>query len=380
MGIVDMSLSRRFLRGLACALCAISSTLAAAGSKSDQSYVRDFKSWEVVCDNVKRCVAEGADDNDPSLVAWLWRDAGPDDLVKLQVAADKPFSADQMRLDGRPFRIDPSKSKAWHDENVQTYPYRLATEDASVVAAWVEAARDAGTMSFGAPAATDAPRISLAGLSAALLAIDDVQGRVGTVTAWRRKGAAPTSSVPAAMTLPIVGPAKPGPDLSTAEQRRLVNATYARFRADVDRCDGGLDDPDDKNAPRQGSAAVALSASEALVSLGCGDSTAYNDTSLWCRVNRQTPFSAKRLDLGENTGVGNNDDPRPRNALTGAGYDSSRGELVSFERVRSVGDCGASTTWIFDGAKFVLAEKRFQGACSGLFMDDWPWLYRTKIR
>ncbi|MFG6892037.1 DUF1176 domain-containing protein [Burkholderia pseudomallei] len=66
--------------------------------------------------------------------------------------------------------------------------------------------------------------------------------------------------------------------------------------------------------------------------------------------------------------------------MTSAGYDSSQGELTSFKRAQNVGSCGASTTWIFDGAKFVPPEKRFQGACSCLFMDDWPWLYRTKTR
>ncbi|MBF3411149.1 DUF1176 domain-containing protein [Burkholderia pseudomallei] len=376
-----MTLSRGLLTGLAWALCTFSSTMAVAGPKRDQWYVRDFKGWEVVCDNVKRCVAEGADQDDPSLIIWLWRDAGPDGAMKLQVAAKKPFDASQMRLDSHSFRIDPSKSKAWRDENVETDAYRFATEDASVISAWVGLARDAGTMSFGDPAMPGTPRISLTGLSAALLAIDDVQGRVGTVTAWRRQGAAPASSVPVAKPLPIAKPAKPALDLSSAEQRRLVNATFARFRADVERCDAGLGDPDDKTVPRQGSAGVALSASEALVSLGCGDSTAYNDTSLWYRVNRQSPFAAKPLDLEENTGTADPDEePSPRNQLTGAGFDSSRGELVSFERVRSVGDCGASTAWIFDGANFVLAEERFQGTCSGFLMDDWPWLYRTKTR
>lgn len=56
----DMTTSFRFLFGLACALCGMSSTMA-AGPKSDESYADDFKGWEVVCDNVKRCVAEGVD-------------------------------------------------------------------------------------------------------------------------------------------------------------------------------------------------------------------------------------------------------------------------------------------------------------------------------
>lgn len=99
------------------------------------------------------------------------------------------------------------------------------------------------------------------------------------------------------------------------------------------------------------------------------------------RVNRQAPLSANPLDLGENTGTGAEDDNPPlRNALTGAGYDFSRGVLDGFQKVRRAGDCGALATWIFGGAKFVLAEKQVQGACSGLLMDNWPWLYRTKTR
>ena len=126
-----MILSRRFLTGLAWTLGTVSPTMATAGAKSDPSYVRDFKGWGVVCDNVKRCIAEGVDDNDPSLVVWLWRDTGPDGMVKLQVAADKPFGADQTRLDGHSFRIDPLKSKAWRDENVQTDHHRLGVSGVS---------------------------------------------------------------------------------------------------------------------------------------------------------------------------------------------------------------------------------------------------------
>lgn len=41
-----------FLTGPARALCAASSTMAAAGPKNDPSHVRKFKGWEVVCDTV----------------------------------------------------------------------------------------------------------------------------------------------------------------------------------------------------------------------------------------------------------------------------------------------------------------------------------------
>ncbi|WP_206951990.1 DUF1176 domain-containing protein [Trinickia acidisoli] len=373
----------RLLRclGLACALFApwAVAPASAAGKKHDDTYVGDFKGWEVVCDNVTRCTAEGTDDSGSgnSLVVWLQRDAGPDGAAKLQIAADTPLDANRMRLDGHPFAVDRSKWTLWQDKDAQTYGYRLATEDAGTVSAWVAAARDAGTVSFGDPAAAATPKLSLAGLSAALLAIDDRQGRIGTVTAWRRAGSSPASAVPVAKPLPVIGPATPGPSLSDAERQRLIKSTFAQFHADVDRCDVGLDDDDVKGALRHGSTAGALSDSEALVSLGCGDSSAYNPTSLWYRVSRHSPFSAKPFAPGEDAKSGNDDDAPP-NQLTSADYDASKGEFEIFDRVRGIGDCGDLMTWIFDGAKFVMARRRFEGACAGVFVDDWPSLYRTK--
>ncbi|TKC80182.1 DUF1176 domain-containing protein [Trinickia terrae] len=379
-----MTATLRFRLGLMSMLCAASSSLALAAPKADPSILRDFKSWEVACDNVKRCAVEGVNGDDPDpekdVVVWLWRDAGPDGRMQLEIAAEKPVGADQMRFDGHAFGTDPSKWKTWRPEHAQSYGSRLGTDDASVIAAWVNAARDARTISFGDPAAAGARKLPLAGLSAALLAVDDVQGRVGTVTAWRRAGAAPASSVPAALPLPVVRPAAPVPEMSKAEQQRLIDATFKKFRADVKRCYVGDDDEPLKAAP-QGSAAAALSASEAVVTLGCAD-TSYNDTTLWYRVSRQPPFTGKRLDISQDANTDPDPDGEPplKNALMGAGYDSSRRSLESFERVHSPGDCGAVTKWIFDGANFVLAEIRAQGTCAGFFSDDWPWVYRTKSK
>ena len=168
--------------------------------------------------------------------------------------------------------------------------------------------------------------------------------------------------------------------MSKAEQQQLVDATFKRFRADVQRCDMDDDEGPLQAAPK-GSAAHALSASEAVVTLDCADPS-YNGASLWYRVSRRPPFAGTRLELNEEASADADPDsePQPRNALIGAGYDPDRRSLESFERVRGTGDCGATTRWIFDGAKFVLAERRIQGECVGLDGDDWPWLYRTKPR
>lgn len=53
--------------------------------------------------------------------------------------------------------------------------------------------------------------------------------------------------------------------------------------------------------------------------------------------------------------------------------------------INLTGRCGSEASagmrpWIFDGAKFDLVGKRFQGACSDFFTNDWLWLYLTKTR
>lgn len=359
----------------------LSSSFVVAAPKDDFSFFHDFKNWEVVCDNVKRCVVQGANDEageGEEVVVWLSRDAGPDGGMRLEVASGKAVSADQMRIDARAFSTDPAKWKTWQADSAQSYGRRMATNDVSVITAWVSAARDAQTMSLGDPAAAHARKLSLAGLSAALLAVDSVQGRVGTVTAWRRAGTAPASSVPAPLPLPGVPRAAPAPQMSAAEQQRLVDATFTRFQADVQGCYMGDDEGPLKAAPK-GSGAQALSASDALVMLDCADPS-YNGASLWYRVSRKPPFDGTRLQLNGNAGVGADTDSGEQlsNGLAGARYDPGQRSLESFERERGIGDCGAVTRWIFDGTKFVLAARRIQGQCAGIDVDDWPSLYRTR--
>ncbi|WP_322011753.1 DUF1176 domain-containing protein [Paraburkholderia sp. J12] len=366
-------------------VAATAPTATAATIKRPWSYYRSFKDWEVACDNVKRCIAVGALDTDTNLVVWLTREAGPDGGMSLRMATARPAAAAQMRIDGRPFDATPAKWKALPNQPDSAYPSRFATDDVAVVSAWVEAARNATTLSFGDPAGADTPKTSLAGLSAALLAIDAAQGRVGTVTAWVRKGTASATSVPAAQPLPVAPrAAAASPALPAAEARRLIAATRTQFRADIKKCASDDDsDPDAKAQRSRDNSAEALSDKEALVALACDESGAYNHTSLWYRVQRAAPYKAVPVDFGANAsaGIGSSDSPAPaKNELSDAAFDSRSGQLESLTRVRSLGDCGDITRWIFDSSAFVLKEERTEGSCIGLDNDEWPWLYRTKPR
>ena len=135
-----MTMARCIRIGLALILGGLSSSIVMAAPKGDSSFYGDFKNWEVVCDNVKRCVVEGTMDEakeGEAVVVWLWRDAGPEGRMRLEIAAGGPVGADQIRIDAHAFDTDSSKWKTWQPEYAQSYGRRLGTDDTSVITAWV---------------------------------------------------------------------------------------------------------------------------------------------------------------------------------------------------------------------------------------------------
>lgn len=370
---------------LAVALTLFTASLsAAARDPAQHSVARDFKNWSVVCDNANRCVAEGGnddiDDTRTSMIVRLTRDAGPDARPSLEIFASAPLDLRTARADGQPFDAVPAE---WHavagagDEGDDVYPFRIRTSDPTTVDTWLTLSHNAQRVSFGDPAAAQTPRVSLSGLNAALLLIDDTQGRIGTVTALLRKGTRPASSVPAAPALPPAPvPAPRVADLTPAEQRPLVDAVFDRFEGNVKRCAADAGDEMSAHDRRKMASAIAISATDAIVSIPCQTSSAYNHTDLWYRVHRAAPYAPMPLNFGEHASAGL--DPASfANQLTEASYDPARAMLSSLDRVRGAGDCGSSASWVFDGRRFVLNDVAMHGACNGLFQDQWPRLYRT---
>ncbi|WP_241284885.1 DUF1176 domain-containing protein [Burkholderia cenocepacia] len=365
------------------ALLAVSPFVAEARPLARPPVERDFKNWSVVCDNGNRCIAEShADDIDDArtrLILRVTRDAGPDAPASLDIYASAPLDLRSARVDGRPFD---AMAARWHafggkPADDDAHPFRIRTNDPATVAAWLTASRNAQLLSFGDPASAQTARTPLTGLSAALLLIDDTQGRVGTVTALLRPGTRPASAVPVAPALPppAVTPAPAVANLSAAEQRPLVDAVLAKFGGDVKQCATDVEDEMPANDRRKASTAVAVSADEALVAIPCQTSSLYNHTDLWYRVRRTAPYSPTAMNFGENANAGL-DSASFANELTDAGYDPASATLSSKVRLRSAGDCGSTASWIFDGRHFVLSDIATHGTCNGLFDDQWPRLYR----
>lgn len=329
---------------------------------------REFKDWVVACDNARRCDARLAPESgDPSdLRLAISRFAGPEGTAQIELNADKPLPPQALQLDGKPIDAadQPGPKSAWQDDGEGGN--RLEEEPALRLGRQLAQGRSLTVQTRQAPV-----RLSLDGLAAALLFMDDVQGRVGTVTAWRDPGSAPASRVPPEPSLPVLGAAPVPPPLPDADafaaRVRSRNAALLAQRCDTARgAPAGMVDQ-----------ALPLTASEALVMLNCWNG-AYQSAALVLRVPRNAPENARPVSLPAVPGGlprSKADDPA---VLSEPFYDPETGALTTYAKGRGIGDCGYALGWVFDGAVFRAASRDEQRRCAGA-PGDWPTLYRTRM-
>ena len=142
------------------------SALALSGVAHAQVFA--FKDWAVACDNTRHCeaVAYQSEESDSApVVLWLSRDAGPDAPVRVQVDMDESEDPKQLSL-----RLGTTTLKGI------SRGQDLSPTHTKQLLAHVLAGQTL-TLADGAKRW----ELSLAGSHAALLKMDDVQGRVGTV-------------------------------------------------------------------------------------------------------------------------------------------------------------------------------------------------------
>ncbi len=323
---------------------------------------RYFKDWLLVCDNGRRCTAKAIPANDGDGLAAIGmtvvREAGPTGALSVSIyKADGGMDAGETVLDDTPlhppYRTD--KDGSLH----------LSGEPA---VAFLRKVRN-GRLLRGAHT-DDGPWVLLSGLSAALLAMDDAQGRVGTVTALARPGPKPASAVPPPPPLPMVraaplpSPLKNGAALAAAVRRMQGAALKAAS------CVTGGNTPGDEAEP--------LSPTEAVVLLGCGMGS-YQSSSLAFRTPRDDPARAAPLRLPPAPAAGERRIDDDGLTFTEPSYDPRTATFSTTARGRGLGDCGFSTRWVFDGRDFQLAEHAEQTRCGGEQPGGWPTVYRARV-
>ncbi|CAM5222787.1 hypothetical protein BTHI11S_00484 [Bosea thiooxidans] len=318
-----------------------------------------FRDWMAGCDNVKTCTAVSlpAEAADPIAYLRLERPAGSDGAasLRLKLRGDwkTPPRTAQLKLDGAAFPAGGKPLAVTTEADLATLTF--SAED---TAALIEAARKAAKLTVTTSGLTGS--VSLAGSIAAMLWIDEQQGRLGTTTALIRKGT--NTAVPPAPALPVVAavPAPPMLDMKTGK-RQAASLRAELKKKDPDSCE-------DDTALAGHDEAWALGNKRVLVALSCSRG-AYNLSSSFYIMPENEPAKAVPLSFADG-----------RNELTNASFDPRTGHIAFSDKGRGMGDCGATGGYAWTGSGFVQSEFSLMGECRGISPEDWITLYRSANR
>lgn len=324
---------------------------AAAAAASGRPESRAFSDWKAVCDNGGRCMTWSGMGTGGWLAIRL--DAGPD--ARPEIAMDlSAISSVPIRLviDGRPQDLTAPAA----DE----VGFRVPAADVPATLARLASARE---IKLVAPEMDG--EIPSAGASAAMLWIDERQGRLGTTTALIRKGDRPASAVPAAPALPAVVAAPAISQSGFGDEGQTLPAALEALPA-VKAC--------------RAETSFNADISKAVMSARLDAST-----ELWA-----VPCFAGAYNMGHDwyvTGPGGRD-PRaatlpsasgePSSGTVNGGYDPGTRTISAFSKGRGLGDCGVASTWTWTGRTFVLTEESSMEDCEGVPADFWPTTWRTR--
>lgn len=204
---------------------------------------------------------------------------------------------------------------------------------------------------------------SLAGMSAALLLMDSVQDRVGTVTALLRQGPAPASDVAPAPQGPALPEWRVPVALDKAQAKHILDAAMAATRTSWEQ-----DLIEDQPAKGE---AFALNDREALVIIRTG-CPAYNCAYSLYQTPIAHPEQARPAIIAE---VLRLPFMLPNGSVE---FDPASGELSSYELAMGMGGCGTSLRWRYDGSAFRLIHAAQMSTCMGLDEAYWPVLWRSR--
>ena len=343
-----------FVLPLALPAPALAQPRAAPGLSGARPVLRHFQDWLLACDNVRVCRAQ-VTGQDGSLM--IRRDPGPNGAIRVVLDGQDPTGGSSVP-DIASIRVaGGAVPGGWRLDRGAEH----AKLEGPAALTFVWAIAGARTLSYRASG--EAHSVSLSGLTAALLAMDQAQGRTGTVTASVRPGPRAATAVPAPQPVPVLWVPRP----STAPVPRGFAASVRRASAAALRradCETGQQEQD---------RAVALSGTEILVFLGC---RLYNTSygTLLLRAPRADPRRARVVLLpqapgdednaGDTSGVRSDLEWDPATALLESGSHSC------------AGSCGHRSQWTFDGQNFRLAGHHTYQWGGAETLD----LYRTVVR
>ncbi len=342
MSVLQSLLASVKFAGAAAALFACLSSANAADKSAvdkpttDKPFSASFshKDWELRCDNTRTCRAAGyqeeSGDSEP-VSLLITRAAGPHAPVgmSLQVAPEESLKS-PLRL-----RVGKASVTGQKGDTAEFSPPQVRAVLAELLRA-EEAQVTAGDLTW---------KLSLAGVNAVLLKMDEVQGRLDTPGALARRGSKPESTVLALLPLPVIKTTKPPRDKPSDVALLPKIAASIDLAEARDQCNGGV------KIEAAAFELQRLSASRVLLLLPCGMG-AYNYSQLAWLANDKPPYNARLIEA-------NGD------------FDPADGSLHMSMKGRGIGDCWAMQAWHFSGVEFILSEESGDGMCRGFAGGAW---------
>lgn len=320
------------LARVAVALSLVALSVGAAGK---EPVAFSHNDWELACDNTLTCRAAGyqADSGGSEPVSMLvTRKAGPGTPIDIQLQigdADGVKGTLRFKVGKATVSGLEAGTASFDDSQVRSVlPELLKGDEAQVTAGggkkWV---------------------LSLSGLNAVLLKMDEAQGRVGTPGALVRKGSRPESSALQPVPMPVVNVPRP------PKARPGDAALAARIFPSLDLKDA-LEQCNNQDQVNAKSVEVhRLNDRKVLLALGCGVG-AYNYTTLLWIAGDKPPYAPVSLEAsGE--------------------FDEKDASVTSSMKGRGIGDCWSAETWNFNGKDFVRTGATGDGMCRGFAGGAW---------
>ena len=308
-----------------------------------------FTDWEVACDNTRHCEAVGyqAEGDTPAVLLWLGRDAGPTAPVSARISVQ---SEDDGAAGPLTLQVGPAIVRGLRADDLLK-----AEQVARLLPLLVNA--ESATVADGKHTWT----LSLAGMKAALLKMDEVQGRVGTATVLARPG---VRSADRSAVRPIASVLAP-----VAPPRIQQLPTFAYRAADAGLlplilktiAHGGCEDGFDAGGGEPYNEIHRLSATQVLLLLECSRGAYQSSYEAWM-ANDQPPYAARPVTLPFDTaGLGG--------YLMNPGF--ANGQLTSLGKGRGINDCNEQATYAWTAAGFRLVQASSGQLCRG-FPGGYP--------
>jgi len=329
--------------------------------------LKSVRDWVGACDNTRHCTAIGLAPDSAENYAMLHLERGgaaADAVTKITLRVNHPLprglhwivvdEKQQTLLTLTDFHLVDADSGEGIDVVFES------PQDIDVVLGSLRTAASLTLVGDGGPVGT----VSLSGASAVLLWIDEQQRRLGTTTAFVRRGEADPATIPAAPPAPRA-PLKSTVGMALGAEDAKPQGIEVRKTLSEEDCESP--DPERASADQ----AWALSDGRSLVQLLCF-SGAYNYGS------RLYLLDAEGAPIPLGVPVPQDDGTLATEVdLINADFDVDRGRLSSFNKGRGIGDCGGAGEWAWTAEGFRLVRYSSFPDCRGVTPDFWPVRWRS---